>query len=290
MLLTASIWYCEEDEKNNRLDKLLSQLNGYEFMEEYLLNFIFLNIYKSASIYYLVKFFMIYYKMVGYVNYYLLSLLTDKIQNNSDETEYDNEIKNNKEVKRDLVYSKRYLISPEYNFDNEVANDEKNPDNNIQDIDELIFCSEQVCPKCKEICNIDVNKIPEIHMDLEPLIANIGNLNLSEQAHHINPSTNIVQINEDENNKEEEPTNPEQTGNDIENINNLDLLIPNYGGGEEKLNFYPELANVESNRTISSHHYTEHITTEFSEQSSHQTQIIELDDNTADATKKFDSH
>ena len=166
MLLTASIWYCEEDEKNNRLDKLLSQLNGYEFMEEYLLNFIFLNIYKSASVYYLVKFFMIYYKMVGYINYYLLSLLTDKIQNNSDETESENEIKNNKEVKRDLVYSKRYLISPEYNFDNEMTKDENNPDNNIQDIDELIFCSEQVCPKCKEICNIDVNKIPEIHMDL----------------------------------------------------------------------------------------------------------------------------
>ena len=53
---------------------------------------------------------------------------------------------------------------------------------------------------------------PEIHMDLEPIIENIGNLNLSEQAHHINPSTNIVQINEDENNKEEEPTNPDQTG------------------------------------------------------------------------------
>ena len=131
---------------------------------------------------------------------------------------------------------------------------------------------------------------PEIHMDLEPIIENIGNLNLSEQAHHINPSTNIVQINEDENNKEEEPTNPDQTGNDIENINNLDLLIPNYGGGEEKLNFYPELAKVESNKTISSHHYTENITSELTGLNSEPTQVIELDENTAAATKNKDSH
>ena len=130
---------------------------------------------------------------------------------------------------------------------------------------------------------------PEIHMEIEPLIENLGNLNLSEQTHHINPPTNIVQINEVENNKEEEPINPDQTGNDIENIDNLDLLIPNYGG-EEKLNFYPELANVESNRTISSHHYTENITSELTGLNSEPTQVIELDENTAAATKNKDSH
>ena len=47
LLLTASLWYCEEDEKKYRLDKMLFALNNYEVMEEYVLNFIFINIYNS---------------------------------------------------------------------------------------------------------------------------------------------------------------------------------------------------------------------------------------------------
>ena len=157
MLLTASIWYCEEEEKKYRLDKMLSSLNYYEIMEEYLLNFIFINIYKSASASYLVKFFIIYYKIVGRVNYYLLTLLCDKIQNNTEE-ESENSLKNNLEGKRDLVFSKRYLINPEYDFGN--------GDNNNEDTEELIFCSEQECEKCKEIIDIDVKKFIELQEEL----------------------------------------------------------------------------------------------------------------------------
>ena len=90
-------------------------------------------------------------------------------------------------------------------------------------------------------------------------------------------------INQDE---EEEQNNFYPPENDIESS---ELLNPPQEG-DDKMDFYPEFAKVESNQTLSSHHYTEHITTEFSEQSLHQTQIIELDDNTADVTKKFDSH
>ena len=136
---------------------MLSSLNYYEIMEEYLLNFIFINIYKSASASYLVKFFIIYYKIVGRVNYYLLTLLCDKIQNNTEE-ESENTLKNNLEGKRDLVFSKRYLINPE--------NDFGNGDNNKEDTEELIFCSEQECEKCKEILDIDVKKFIELQEEL----------------------------------------------------------------------------------------------------------------------------
>ena len=172
LLLTASLWYCEEDEKKYRLDKMLFALNNYEVMEEYVLNFIFINIYKSSSAFYLIKFFIIYYKIVGKIDYYLLNLLCDKIQNNSDENESEGSLKNNIEGKRELYFSKRYLISPEndFNFNNEEQNDENDGETkiyeNYEDTDQLIFCSEQKCEKCNKICDIDATKFIEFQTEL----------------------------------------------------------------------------------------------------------------------------
>ena len=137
---------------------------------------------------------------------------------------------------------------------------------------------------------------PENPMEFESITEKIGNLNLTDQTHQINSPANNIQpkeekedhkmVDEDMNQDEEEQKFFYPFWNDIESSG---LLNPPQEG-DDKMDFYPEFAKVESNQTLSSHHYTEHITTEFSEQSSHQTQIIELDDNTADATKKFDSH
>ena len=137
---------------------------------------------------------------------------------------------------------------------------------------------------------------PENPMEFVSITEQIGNLNLTEQTHQINSSANNIQPKEEEDDKmvdedmnkdeEEEQNNSYPPENDIESS---ELLNPPQEG-DDKMDFYPEFAKVESNQTFSSHHYTEHITTEFSEQSLHQTQIIELDDNTADVTKKFDSH
>ena len=137
---------------------------------------------------------------------------------------------------------------------------------------------------------------PENPMEFESITEKIGNLNLTEQTHQINSPANNIQpkeekednkmVDEDMNQDEEEQKFFYPPWNDIESSG---LLNPPQEG-DDKMDFYPEFAKVESNQTLSSHHYTEHITTEFSEQSSHQIQIIELDDNTADVTKKFDSH
>ena len=138
---------------------------------------------------------------------------------------------------------------------------------------------------------------PENPMEFESITEQFGNLNLSEQTHQINSSANNIKpkeeaeydkmVDEDMNQDEEEQKYFDPPENDIENS---ELLNPHQDGDDKMDDFYPEFAKVESNQTLSSHHYTEHITTEFSEQSLHQTQIIELDDNTADVTKKFDSH
>ena len=138
---------------------------------------------------------------------------------------------------------------------------------------------------------------PENPMEFESITKQIGNLNLTEQTHQINSPANNIQpkeekedhkmVDEDMNQDEEKQKYFYPPENDIESS---ELLNPHQDGDDKMDDFYPEFAKVESNQTLSSHHYTEHITTEFSEQSLHQTQIIELDDNTADATKKFDSH
>ena len=138
---------------------------------------------------------------------------------------------------------------------------------------------------------------PENPMEFESITEKIGNLNLTEQTHQINSSANNIQPKEEEDEKmvdedinqdeEEEQNNFYPPENDIESS---EYINPHQDGDDKMDDFYPEFAKVESNQTLTSHHYTEHITTEFSEQSLHQTQIIELDDNTADVTKKFDSH
>ena len=135
---------------------------------------------------------------------------------------------------------------------------------------------------------------PENPMEFESITEQIGNLNLTEQTHQMNsPANNIQPKEEEEDHKmvDEDMNQDEEEQKYFENdIESSELLNPHQDGDDKMDDFYPEFAMVESNQTLSSHHYTEHITTEFSEQSLHQTQLIELDDNTADVTKKFDSH
>lgn len=108
--------------------------------------------------------------MIGHINYYLLNLFCDKIQSNTDSNnnESENSINNNIETKKDLVFSKRYLIGSNNNFieDNEIKENKDNNQDNKGDLDELIFCSEQKCPKCNDINNIDLKKLIDSHIDL----------------------------------------------------------------------------------------------------------------------------
>ena len=171
LLLSSSLWYCEEEEKNYRLDKMISLLNNFEIMEEYVLDFLFVNIYKSSDVFHILKILVIYYKLIGHVNYFFLNLVADKVLTNKEKNDDNNEPENSS--KKELVFSKRYLINDKNIFceDNEIKNEENNNNNNNinndSDIDELIFCSEQKCPKCYNIIrDIDIKKIAAAHIDL----------------------------------------------------------------------------------------------------------------------------
>lgn len=171
LVLSSTLWYCEKKEKNIRLDKMFNLFNNFEIIEEYVLNFVFFNIYKSADVFYLVKLFLYYYKTIGPFNYYLLNLFCDKIQSNTDSgnEESENIINdNNIEIKKDVVFSKRYLINPNYKFNEKIEEirDDNNNNNGNNNVDELIFSSEQICQKCKEINNIDAKAIAESEIDL----------------------------------------------------------------------------------------------------------------------------
>ena len=181
LLLSSSLWYCEQEEKNFRLDKMFSILNNFEFIEEYVLDFLFINIYKSSDVFHMIKIFVLYYKIVGHVNYFLLNLVGDKVLTNkednnntesendslSDDEDNDNKIKKKKE----LIFSKRYLINTKdiFSLNNEIKKEENNDNlnnNNVNNVDELIFCSEQKCPKCNILTDINAKKIAAEHIDL----------------------------------------------------------------------------------------------------------------------------
>ena len=169
ILLSASLWYCEKEEKNFRLDKMFYILENYKIMEKYVLDFLFINIYKYAEAFNLVKLFMIYKKIIGHLDYFFLTLFCDKIQNNTDyiqnESEnIDNYTNNNPLQKKDISFSKRFLINPNYNLIEDKKEDIN--DNNV-DLEEIIFCSEQICPKCGNIIDIDIKDTINYHIDLK---------------------------------------------------------------------------------------------------------------------------
>ena len=148
-------------------------------IEEYVMNFVFINCYKSASIFNFVKIFLLYNKFIGNLNYFLLYLFCDKILSNLEsnnkekENENDSDINsnnnNNNNIKKDLTFAQRYLVKLDMNKDIETENEINEKDNDNGGIDELIFSSEQECSNCKEIFDIDVKKLLEnnINLDIE---------------------------------------------------------------------------------------------------------------------------
>ena len=182
LLLSSSLWYCEREERNIRLDKMITFLENnlnIKEIEEYVMNFVFINCYKSASIFNFVKIFLLYNKFIGNLNYFLLYLFCDKILSNLEsnnkekENENDSDINsnnnNNNNIKKDLTFAQRYLVKLDMNKDIETENEINEKDNDNGGIDELIFSSEQECSNCKEIFDIDVKKLLEnnINLDIE---------------------------------------------------------------------------------------------------------------------------
>ena len=176
ILLGCSLWYCEPIERNIRINKIFELLNKLEYVEEKVLLFLFINIYKFGNKYQFIKMHKINLKFIGYSNYFLLNLLYNKLKEKEEGAENEEEPMNiintdkndeNEEEEKDDEYSlkKRYLIdmngklikdfleknAPKY------KKRKTNEQTNIivaQDKEEIVFSTEQFCQKCGNVINI----------------------------------------------------------------------------------------------------------------------------------------
>ena len=176
ILLGCSLWYCEPIERNIRINKIFELLNKLEYVEEKVLLFLFINIYRYGNKYQFIKMHKINLKFVGYSNYFLLNLLYNKLKEKEEENEPEEEqiitISTDKkeeaeEEEKDDEYSlkKRYLIDMSGKLIKDFLSKntpkyqrrKTNESTNIvisQDKEEIVFSTEQFCQKCGNVINI----------------------------------------------------------------------------------------------------------------------------------------
>ena len=195
MLLSCSLWYCQTEERNIRINKIFELLNKLEYIEEQVLLFLFINIYKYGNKYQFIKMHKINLKFTGYSNYFFLNLLYNKLKEKEEEAkvggEEDESNKNdikeeNEEDEKDEEYSlkRRYLIDtngrlirallPKYTKRRVTkSNNEAKPTDNAiisQDKEEIVFSTEQFCQKCGNVINLNPEDL--IRNILDPQLEN----------------------------------------------------------------------------------------------------------------------
>ena len=179
LLQSCSLWYCEQIERNIRIDKILDVLNRLDYVEEQVLFFLFINLYKYGNKYQFIKLHKINLKFYGYSNYFFLYLLYNKIKEKEDKKnnidinlDDDNEENVIEEEEKDDEYiiNRRYLIDTNNkliknllprnfgkNYKRRVTNNNDHSDN--IDKEEIVFSTEQFCKKCGTIKNISPEEL-----------------------------------------------------------------------------------------------------------------------------------
>ena len=134
--------------------------------------------------------------------------------------------------------------------------------------------------------NTEQNQNP--HMVLDPLNEPSNYINLSEQNPQINQSSLNKEKKEQKNdnvNQDQNETNQNNYGHNYLDNDNIIGIIPDDNDGEEKLDFYPELSNVEVNQSNLSYQLTEVQASETTENNMEQTNVLNFEEHTADATQ-----
>ena len=161
ILSSCSLWYCEIDERIFRIEKIFEIIKDLDYIEEYVLNILFLNIYKYGDKFNLIKVYLLYNQMMGSINYYFLNLLSEKLKATENENDSINKEENEIYEPNDLTLNKRYLIKSTNEF-SKKSRDKSGKESEIsKEIEQIIFSSEQKCQNCNEINNIDPKKIIE---------------------------------------------------------------------------------------------------------------------------------
>ena len=144
LLCCCSLWYCNSNkELDIRINKIFDVIDKLEYIEEYVLYFIFYSIYKYGDIPHFLRIFEIFFRFVGYNSYSNLLLLFDKLKEGRFNLRNNDKDNNIKIPKRSLIDIKKYEI-------NDKAKEE------------IIFNNEQKCEKCGNIMNLNDQDISVI--------------------------------------------------------------------------------------------------------------------------------
>ena len=185
ILLSCSLWYCEPMERNIRINEIFETLNKLEYIEEQVLLFLFINIYRYGNKYQFIKMHKINLKFVGYSNYFFLNLLYNKLKEKEEEekeakeeeTNIINTDKNedNEEEEKDEEYSlkKRYLIDTNEKLIKSLLRYPRRSSsissNNVvilnDNKEEIVFSTEQFCQKCGNVIEIKPEELIKNKID-----------------------------------------------------------------------------------------------------------------------------
>ena len=133
ILLSCSLWYCDPTERNIRINRIFEILNKIEQIEEQVLYFLYINLYKFGNKYQFIKMHKMNMKFVGYSNYIFLNFLYNKLKEKDEEPEEEDEdnintIKTmnttNISTLPDLNFSRTNTISNEINDYEDENNNE----------------------------------------------------------------------------------------------------------------------------------------------------------------------
>ena len=159
LLISCSLWYCQSQvEIDIRINKIFDILEKIEFIEEQVLFFLYISIYKYGTKSYFIKMFEFINRFMGYSSYTNILYMCLKLN----QKEKDKEIKENKsneissedkdpikirsfcdfnDLKTNLDYTKSES-SGELNLTKELSGSGAQKE-------EIVFYTTQICPKCK---------------------------------------------------------------------------------------------------------------------------------------------
>ena len=171
LLISCSLWYCfNQVETEIRINKIFDVLEKIDFIEEQVLFILYISIYNFGNKSQLIKMFEFLYRFMGYSPYINLIYLCLKLNQKEDNSNNNMKDKDKIEFKRrsffdinklksNIIIEKNNEIKDNDNKANEIIEDACS---NINQKEEIVFYTMQICSKCKKE-NKNINISDMIH-------------------------------------------------------------------------------------------------------------------------------
>ena len=166
LLISCSLWYCNKSELDSRINKIFDILEKIDYIEEQVLSFLYISLYKYGNKTQFIKMYEYLFKFLDYSTYTNLSLLYTKITQKDKENKIvsDNKEKKSEDNKNHFKFRsffdiKKILKNENQNAENNSINiiDNKNNNDNIKE--EITFYTMQKCDKCGQKNDINIAEL-----------------------------------------------------------------------------------------------------------------------------------